>query len=974
MSTHSIDLSSQIARQIEGEVRFDPYSKVLYSTDASVWQMEPIGAVIPRHHGDVRSLLGLCARLHVPVLPRGGATSLSGQTVGHAVHIDFAKYMNRILETNIEEGWVRVQPGVVQDQLGRHLRPLGMRFGPNTSSASRGTLGGMIGNNSAGSHSILYGKTIDHVLELRCVLSDGSEVWLGPVSETAMGIRSRGDGLEAALYRELPRLGAQYRDEILARYPKILRRVSGYNLDELVRNGENFGAGYSSKPGPLNLSRVIVGSEGTLAVVTEAKLRIVPSPAASGILIVHFRSVVEAVRAAEAIVSTEPSAAELIDDFILNNARSNPSFADKLSWVAADARAVMVVEYYGENEAEITDKLDRLEHMLDRHRIGYAYRPVTDPAKQAEIWGVRKEALGILMSVKGDHKPIAFVEDPAVPISRMPQFLRDFQEILQKHDAHGGYYGHASVGCLHVRPMVNLKDFREVQKMAAIADEVFGAVMNQGGSMSGEHGDGIARSRYNQWLFGPEIYKGFLELKEAFDPQNILNPGKVVNPPELTENLRWGGDYTTSQVETTLDFSTEGGFARAVEMCNGAGVCRKRMAGTMCPSYHATLDEEHSTRGRANLLRAALSGNLPQEEFTSDRMHVALDLCLACKACKAECPSNVDMAKIKYEWLSKYHAEHGAPLPARAFGHIEDLYRIGSRMPRLANWAGTLRPIKWLTERLLHVDQRRSLPPFARQTFRKWFAQRTPGLDSGTRGTVILLDDCFLNYNYPQVGRAAVSILESAGYSVQLANKVCCGRPMLSKGLLAEAREAAEHNVKEFDRLSSADVPIIGCEPSCLLTLRDEYLDLLRNDAVHRVAERALMLDEFLVKLARERQLDIEWTRGRRDVLFHGHCHQKAHFGSQPTLEALRLAPGRDVLEIDSGCCGMAGSFGFEIGHYEISRQIGAERLFPAVDGAAPDTEIVVSGVSCRQQIEHFTERQPRHFAEILADCLGGRA
>ena len=734
MPAYPADLADRIAREIEGEVRFDRYSRVLYSTDASVWQIDPIGAVIPRHHGDVRSLLQLCARHQVPVLPRGGATSLSGQTVGHAVHIDFAKYMNGILETNLEEQWVRVQPGVVQDQLGRHLRPLGFQFGPNTSSASRGTVGGMIGNNSAGSHSIVYGKTIDHVLELRCVFADGSDAWLRPVGGSDLETLRAGDGFVPSLYRELPRIGAAYREEILARFPKILRRVSGYNLDELVVNGDRFGAGYSSQPGPLNLSRIVVGCEGTLAVVTEAKLHIVRSPAHKGILVVHFRSVFEAVEAAELIVSTGPSAAELIDEFILDNARANPSFAAKLGWVADDAQAVMVVEYYGESEAEIAAKLDSLRALLESGRVGYGYLPITDTVRQAEIWGVRKEALGILMSVKGDHKPIAFVEDPAVPIEQMGRFLKDFRDILDKHDAHGGYYGHASVGCLHVRPMVNLKESSEVRKMARIADEVFAIVMDYGGSMSGEHGDGIARSRYNQWLFGEKIYRGFLELKRALDPQNILNPGKVVNPPELTDNLRWGASYSTQAVDTKLDFSGEGGFARAIEMCNGAGVCRKRMAGTMCPSYHATMDEEHSTRGRANALRAALSGVLPPEEFTSRRMHDVLDLCLACKACKTECPSNVDMAKIKYEWLSHYYAERGVPLAAKAFGRVETLYRLGSRVPRLANWLGSRGPVKWLNEKLLHVDRRRSLPPFAKETFRAWFESRVPRSPGGGRG------------------------------------------------------------------------------------------------------------------------------------------------------------------------------------------------------------------------------------------------
>lgn len=970
MSAYPNDLADQIARQIEGEIRFDRYSKVLYSTDASVWQVDPIGAVIPRHHGDVRALLQLCARHRVPVLPRGGGTSLSGQTVGHAVHIDFSKYMHGILETNLEEQWVLIQPGVVQEQLARHLRPLGYQFGPNTSSASRGTIGGMIGNNSAGSHSIVYGKTIDHVLELRCVFADGSDAWLRPVGNGDLELLARGDGFVPGLYRELPRLGAAYRSEVLEKFPKILRRVSGYNLDELVVNGDLYGAGLSSEPGPLNLSRIIVGCEGTLAVVTEAKLRIVRSPRAKGILVVHFRSIFDAVESAEQIVRTGPSAAELIDELILNNARSNPVFADKLDWVEPDAQAVLVVEYYGENDAEVASKLERLRALLAAQRIGYGYLEVRDSVRQAMIWGVRKEALGILMSVKGDRKPIAFVEDPAVPIEKMGRFLKDFRKILEKHDACGGYYGHVSVGCLHVRPMINLKDPTEIRKMASIADEVFGIVMDYGGSMSGEHGDGIARSRYNRWLFGEKIYQGFLELKNVLDPHNILNPGKVVNAPEMTQDLRWGSDYQTLPIETNLDFGNEGGFAAAIEMCNGAGVCRKRMSGTMCPSYHATLDEEHSTRGRANALRAAISGTLPADELTSHRMHDVLDLCLACKACKAECPSNVDMAKIKYEWLSHYYTRHGVPLQAQTFGRIEALYQIGSKVPGLANWAGSLAPIKWLNEKLLHVDRRRSLPPFATETFRHWFAARMPGPRAGRHGTVILLDDCFLNYNYPEVGRAAVHVLEAAGLRVQLADKRCCGRPMLSKGLLAEARAAAEHNIHEFEQYAAAGIPIVGCEPSCLLTLRDEYEDLAPGESARLVAQHAWMLDEFLVQRARKGELDLAWVPTERSVLFHGHCHQKAQIGTAASLEALRLIPGQSVREVNSGCCGMAGSFGFETGHYEISRKIGAERLFPAVEAAEPETAIVVSGVSCRQQIDHFTSRRARHWVEILQESL----
>jgi FAD/FMN-containing dehydrogenase/Fe-S oxidoreductase len=982
LKTYPADLADQIRKQVEGEVRFDTYSKVLYSTDASLWQMEPIGVVIPKHAEDVLALGSVAARLKVPLLPRGGASSLSGQTVGHAVHIDFAKYMNRILECNTEEGWVRVQPGVVQDQLARHLNPLGFQFGPNTSSSSRATIGGMIGNNSAGSHSILHGKTIDHVLELKAMLADGSPVFFRPEESGALEGLSRRDGLEGRLYRELLQLGEAYRDRILERFPKLIRRVSGYNLDELIRNGDKFGAGYSSRPGAFNMAKVVTGSEGTLVAVTEAKIRIVPLPTHMGLLLVHFRSLFDAVDSAQEIVATSPAAAELIDEFILNAARGKPDVAAKLQFVDPSAEALMVVEYYGESDAEVQSKLETLQQRLARNRMGFGYTVVMDAARQKDIWSVRKESLGLMMSVIGDSKPVAFVEDPAVPIEQMPAFLRGFREILDRHQSRGGYYGHASVGCLHVRPMIDMKTADGVAKMAAISEEVFQLVQQFGGSMSGEHGDGIARSLYNKRLFGPEIYEAFLKLKGVFDPDNIMNPGKVVDAPELTDNLRWGADYKTIEVNTHLDFSREGGFARAIEMCNGAGVCRKREVGTMCPSYHATMEEEHSTRGRANALRAALSGTLPAEEFTSRRMYEVLDLCLECKGCKRECPSNVDLAKIKYEFLAHYYEQHGTPLRARLFAGVADLNKWGSRFAPLANFTMRAAPFKWLMERFFGIDRRRQMPPFAAETFESWFRKR------GRNGTavngsareqagapphrpqVVLFHDCFMNYNYPQTGQAATELLEAAGFEVILAEKQCCGRPMISKGLIEDARAVARQNVTALGPYVEKGIPVLGCEPSCLLTLRDEYLDLLKGPAVEKLASGSWMVDEFLVNTNREGKLRLVFQEQKKKVLFHGHCHQKAHIGSAPSLQALKLVPGLEVAEINSGCCGMAGSFGFEKEHYDISEKIGAERLFPSVDKASADTEVAVTGVSCRQQIDHFTTRTPRHVVEVLRDAL----
>ena len=984
MTPYPADLAEQFRREMEGEVRFDAYSKILYSTDASVWQIEPIGVVIPRHADDVTAAVRVAVRNKTPILPRGGATSLSGQTVGHAVHIDFSKYMNEVLELNIEERWVRVQPGVIQDQLNDYLKPKGFQLGPDTSSSSRATLGGMIGNNSAGSHSIIHGKMIDHVLEVKAVLSDGSEALFGPVDSARLAGLARGDDLASRLYRELPRLGETLRAEILARFPRILRRVSGYNLDELVTNGDAYGAGYSSQPGAFNLARILTGSEGTLAVTSEAKIRIVELPKNKALLVVHYKSLLEAVESVERIISFEPAAAELIDDFVLRRIFAKPEFASQMDFIDRSANALMIVEFYGETESEVRAKLDALKSKLERDRTGFGYLRVTDPPRQADIWNTRKQALGLLMSVAGDRKPIAFVEDPAVPIEHMPAFLRGFQEILEHHHAHGGYYGHASVGCLHVRPMIDLKQASEVAKMGKILDEVAALVGEYGGSMSGEHGDGIARGKYNKVLFGPEIYQGFRRVKALFDPDNIMNPGKVVEAPEPTENLRWGADYETVELRTHLDFSREGGFARAVEMCNGMGVCRKRDTGTMCPSYHATLDEEHSTRGRANALRAALSGRLPKEELTSKRMYDVLDLCLECKGCKRECPTNVDLAKIKYEFLAHYYEKHGTPLRARMFAAVGTLNKWGSRFAPVANFTMRLGPVKWALDRFVGIDARRDLPPFASPDFATRFRRshdRAGGRAGGRSGAngklganarppVVLFNDCFTNYNYPQVGEAATELLERAGYEVLLADTRCCGRPMISKGLIADARKVAEHNVRTLAPYAGQGIPVLGCEPSCLLTMRDDYLDLMLGDSAKTLAGNSFMVDEFLADRQRSGELKLEFSSKPGRVLLHAHCHQKAHIGSAPSIEALRLAPGLEVQEADSGCCGMAGSFGFEKEHYELSETIGRQRLLPAVEAADAETEIAVTGVSCRQQIAHFTARTPRHVLEILRDRL----
>ncbi len=949
------DLERELGRVVEGEVRFDEYSRLLYSTDASMYQVEPIGVVLPRSKDDVHAVLELANRYNVPVLPRGGGTSLIGQTVNHAIVLDFSKYMHRVLEVSPEELWCRVQPGVIQDELNAHVRPMGLLFGPDTSTSNRATLGGMSGNNSAGSHSIAYGKTIDHVLELTCLLADGSEITLRDLTPAELEAKCRADGLEGQIYREIRRLVGQHADEIRTRYPKLMRRVSGYNLDEFV------------KAQPFGLHRLAVGSEGTLVVVVEMKVRLVPRPRFTALDVIHYDDLQAALESSVDLLATGPYAVEVTDKMILDLARENIEQRARMGFVQGDPAAIMIVEYAGETEAEVRSKVEALEALRARKRIGYAAHIAYDPAAQQSIWKLRKAGLGLLLGTKGDRKPIAFVEDTAVEPAKLGPFIARFRAILDRHGAAAGYYGHCSVGCLHIRPLINLKDAGEIRKMRAIAEEITALVMEFGGGLSGEHGDGRARSPFNETLYGPRLYDAFRQVKRTFDPKGLLNPGNIVDAPPMTEHLRYGPEYRAWEPETLLDFSGQGGFAGAVEMCNGIGVCRKKLEGTMCPSYMATLDEEHSTRGRANALRAVLSGKVARSEFTGRRLYEVLDLCLECKACKAECPANVDMAKLKYEFLAHYYRANGLPLRNRLFGRIHTLARIGSALAPVSNWIAGTAPHRWLLERIAGIDRRRPLPAFASRSFVRWFARRRPEGD-GSRGEVVLFHDTFNTYQTPNVAVAATRLLEALGYRVVLADRGCCGRPMISKGMLHEARAVAADNVARLVGAARQGRPIVGLEPSCLLTLRDEYPELVRTEDARLVARQSFLLEEFLQR---------EWAGGPRPrfaangraALLHGHCHQKALAGTASTVAVLKAA-GYEVREVDAGCCGMAGSFGFEAEHYDLSVKIAERRLAPAVRAAGADVAVCAPGISCRQQVEHTTGRTPKHPAELLWEAL----
>lgn len=955
------ELIAQLDAEIEGEVRFDDVSRMLYRTDASMYEIPPRGLVLPKAAEDIRRLTRLAADNGIALLPRGGGTSLAGQAVGDAIHVDFTPYMNRVLELNVEERWIRVEPGLVLDHLNACVCEHGLVYGPDVATSSRATVGGMIGNNSSGAHSLIYGKTSDHVLELDVVLADGTPATLRPLTPAELEQVTAGGGRDrlGRIHAEIRSLVDQNGEMIDQGFPHVMRRVSGYNLDSFVRDG-----------GMFDLSKLVVGSEGTLCTVVSAKLRLVETASYTVLVACHFRDLVTAMKANLVALDTGPAAIELTDKLLMDLTRNSPEHGPTRAFMEGDPEALLFVEYYGDSPDQLEMKMDELEDALRQRGLGYAYVRARDPGQQKRMWELRKAGLGVLYSMKGDAKPVAGLEDTCVPVQHLPEYVERVKGIMAEQGVEGVFYAHVSVGVLHIRPILDLKDPTGIQRLRTLQDRISDLVKEYGGSMSAEHGDGLARSEWIPKMFGPDIVRLFERVKDTFDPQGIMNPGKIVRAGRMDQNLRYGPHYSRAQPETFFLFREEGGFQRAVEMCSGVGECRKLGTGTMCPSYMATRDEEHSTRGRANALRAALSGNLDPRGLGSEQLFRVMDLCLECKGCKGECPSGVDMAKLKYEFLAQYYEEHGYPLRSHIFGRIELLFRLGSMFAPVSNWVAGSRVVGWAMDRFVGIEARRQLPSFTRHRFSKWFKARKSN-SVGERGQVVLFHDTYTEYSEPQVAMAATIILEKAGFQVILAeNKVCCGRPLISKGFLRLARENARHNVAALSPYVDKGMPIVGLEPSCILTLRDEYPDLVDDPRAERLAGGSYMLEEFLVELAGHGKLQLEFTDARKSILIHGHCQQKALVGMAPTLEIMNMPPNYQAMEIDSGCCGLAGSFGYEKEHYDLSMNIGEQRLFPAIRNAGPGVEIVAVGTSCRQQIAHGTGRKARHWAEVLVEAL----
>src|SRR5579872_2505970 len=973
-------LEQELRGRIEGEVRFDDMTRGLYSTDASIYQIRPIGLVVPRSRADVRAAVEIAARHHVPILPRGGGTSLSGQSVAAALVIDFSKYMNRILDIDAHKRLVRVEPGVVLDQLNAALAPLGLQFGPDVATSSRANIGGMIGNNSAGSRSVRQGKTIDHVRELTMLLADGSEIVCAPLSAERLAEKQSQSDREGDIYRGFPQIVSDNRREIMARYPRILRRVSGYNLDAFV---PEIYEQSPIAPAPrqldrewpdrrsFNLAKLIVGAEGTLGTVTEALLHVVPLPKERGVVCLQFSAIDAALEAVTKILECQPSAVELLDRNIIELSRTNLKYKKSLDFVEGTPEALLIVEFSADDAVHVSDGMQLLEQKM-RGQPGLERQlPARDAERREQIWNCRKASAPLLLSIPGARKPIAFVEDTAVDPSRLPEFARRFRAILDAHGISGAYYGHASVGCLHIRPMIDTKVAGDLQILKSVSDDVAALVREFGGAMTGEHGDGLARSYHNLKLFGPKLFAAFGEVKRLFDPEGLMNPGKVADTPSPIESLRYGTDYPGAQVATFQDFSREErfaaapgqGFLAAAEMCNGSGVCRKTATGTMCPSFMVTREEEHSTRGRANALRLALTGQLPAGSLTSRRMWDVMDLCLMCKGCKAECPSNVDVAKLKVEFLAHYYSEHRPSMGTVMMAYIARLNRIGSALAPFSNLIAGLPGVPRLTEWMLGVDSRRSLPHFVWRHFKRWFERHQPHPHAGRAGRVVLLDDCLTSYCEPEINQAAVRLLEQAGYSVERAGLACCGRPFISKGLLDRGKSLARQNVSRLVEFVDQGLPILGAEPSCLLTLVDEYPDLVPSEATTRVKQNSFLVDGWLAEQIAAGRAELEFEPLETTSLLHGHCQQKALIGTGGTKRALEMIPGLKVREVDSGCCGMAGSFGYE--HFDIRMAIGERALFPAVSAHAQGP-VAAPGFSCRHQIADGTSRRAYHPLSLL--------
>ncbi len=965
-----------------GEVYADAARRGMYATDASHYQIMPRCVVVPRDEADVAAVLSVAREHSVPITGRGAGTSLAGQTFGPGIVIDFSKHMNQLLEVNTDEGWARVQPGIVRDHLNAQLAEHGLHFAPDPATTSRATLGGMINNNSSGMRSVKYGMTIDHVIALRVMLADGSIIELDTTQpdDKASPLQPDGERL-TNLSQAIDQLISQHHGEIQAKYPKVMRRVSGYALDALLDANHR------------NLAHLIVGSEGTLGLVLEAKVKLVPTPGATALCIVHFDDLIKSLRHVPAMLEHNPSAIELLDEIIVSESMTNPATKAYAGFYEGTPNCVQIVEFMSGIRDEASRLCRAFADEMKQRGIGTAHVIRDEPSQIAEVWELRRLGVGLQSNIGGRKKPLDFVDDACVPVAHLAEYVQRLRSVCDGMGVRMPICCHASVGVLHPKPMLDLHQEEDRQKMQAIADAAFDMVVGYGGSWSGEHGDGLVRGTYIKRFFGDTLYQVFREIKALFDPNNRMNPGKIVDTPGMTEHLRHGTpnyELRLAEVKSIFRYDEHGGFGLSVEQCNGVGACRKVGKGTMCPSYMATRDEDTSTRGRANVLRLAMTGQIDDDGLTSEGVMDAMALCLSCKACKTECPNAVDMSKMKADVLQMRHDKHGTPLSARLIGNMPAMAkRFAGPLAPLVNAVQSLAVFRKVMQWMSGMDARRRYPMLSGKPLAKSVgatqlpegllcANALSTIQSSThtaasgscvapeRPRVVLFDDTYANYYEPCVGRAAIELLQSCGYDVQLADAGCCQRPAISKGLLRDAKTKGDATLRKLLPYVAKGLPILFLEPSCASAITDDLPDLVDDRALgEAVKAHCHMLDDFLGDEMEAGKLAGRFVADDKDLLIHGHCHQKALFGTRGMHRLFASIDGLDFSEIDSGCCGMAGSFGYE--HYDLSMQIGEQRLFPAVREAKErGATVCANGTSCRHQISDGCGVTAKHWVELL--------
>lgn len=969
----------ELKNVLEGELFTDETTRKLYATDASAYREIPIAVAHPKTDNDLVELIRFAGENNTSIIPRTAGTSLAGQVVGGGIVVDVSIHFHEIIEINEKEGWAIVQPGIVRDDLNRALKPYGYFFAPETSTANRAMIGGMIGNNSCGSNSVVYGSTREHLLEVEALLADGNKAHFNSLDQNAFLAKANGQGvsgdLEASTYFHIREMLSKEENikEIEKEFPKVSipRRNTGYAIDMLARMQP-----FSKDGQPFNFCSLIAGSEGTLAFITKAKIKLTPlAPPHKKLVCIHCESIDESLHSNLVALNYGPSACELMDEYIFEATKRNAMYRAHRFFIEGDPKAILVVELTRETEEEVEKVADELIEELKKNKLGYSY-PTVSGDDISKVWGLRKAGLGLLSNVPGDAKPAPVIEDTAVDVKDLPAFIEEFNKTLKGHGLYCVHYAHAGSGELHLRPILNLKTTEGVKQFRQVAEDIASLVKKYKGSLSGEHGDGRLRGEFIPQMIGEHNYELIKQVKQTWDPKNIFNPGKIVNTPPMDTSLRYEKDQETKEFDTILDFSESQGYLRAAEMCNGSGDCRKseQSGGTMCPSYMATRNEKDTTRARANILREMLTRSEKPNPFAHEEIKEVLDLCLSCKGCKSECPSNVDMGKLKQEWQYQYYKEKGVPFRNKLIGNFAGGMKLASALP----WGYKLTFSNALTSNIaksvIGFAKGRSMPELSKTTWEKWFQKEFKPTAASSKKSVYIFIDELLNYNEAEIGITTVKLLDKLGYEVKYIKHAQSARTFLSKGLLEKARDLAKENISLYKDLITADTPLVGVEPSAILTFRDEYPDLVRGaekETALKIGENTFMIEEFLAKELDAGNIDKSLFKEQKQLIkLHGHCQQKALSSLTPTKKILTQLGGNEVHIIPSGCCGMAGSFGYEKEHFDLSMKVGELVLFPTVRKQPEEVIIAAPGTSCRHQIKDGTGRKAKHPVEILWEGL----